>query len=592
MSEIINFVEQLRSRITVSSIISNKVELKKRGREFTGLCPFHSENTPSFTVNDHKQFYHCFGCGEHGDIVGFVMKIYGLTFIEAVEKLAATQGLKLPKMSLKEAYAENEKQDLYDILQKTMLFFISQLKSIKGYDAREYLEQRKIDVKWQKYFSIGFAPSGNGLLKHLSQFKISPQLMQKAGLVAFDDAGKAFDLFRNRIIFPIFDTRNRVIAFGGRIFNKDQKGPKYYNSPETLVFHKGNNLYGENLINYSHDGSNKIIVTEGYMDVIALYKAGIENAVAPLGTAITDKQILKLWRISQDPIICLDGDNAGKKAAFKAAKLALPLLKSGNSLCFTTLPANKDPDDVINENGIGYFNNLLANTIPLAEYIWQYEYNNSKLDTPEQKALFTDKIYENINLIQDKNTKNYYQRFFQNQIWHKLNVRTKSKEKIDNEHLYYEINSKITQAELMLINVILHHENILNHEDIYHQLLTIDFNAEYANNLVGLIVDYHDNKLVTKSGRILDFIKQKLPENQFNKILLPTNIAGENDPSKYLILWEVNFLNYQIAIMEEERKMFLKLMNEESEKKAGLLLAHIRDLQNKLRILKMDDNIF
>ncbi|MBT3306711.1 MAG: DNA primase, partial [Alphaproteobacteria bacterium] len=324
------FLEDLRGRAGLADVVGRRVKLTRKGREHSGLCPFHKEKTPSFTVNEEKGFYHCFGCGEHGSVFDFVMQTEGLTFPEAVERLAGEAGMEIPQDSPEERQRQEQRQTLYDVTEKAAKFFKTQLHQPAGKAALEYLKGRGITDDTIQRFGLGFAPDGRGVMKEALSFEgIDEGRMIAAGLIIQPDdkSRDSYDRFRGRVMFPITDTRGRVIAFGGRILGQGE--PKYLNSPETSLFHKGRVLYGQKMASGPARKSGEIIVTEGYTDVIALHQAGFENAVAPLGTALTEDQIKILWKIVPEPVLCFDGDAAGQKAASRAAERALPLLASG-----------------------------------------------------------------------------------------------------------------------------------------------------------------------------------------------------------------------------------------------------------------------
>ena len=342
------FLEDLRSRSALTDVIGRSVKLNQKGRDHIGLCPFHKEKTPSFTVNEEKGFYHCFGCGEHGSIFDFTMKTEGLSFPEAVEKLATELGMEIPRDSPEEQERFKKNQVLYEVTARAAYFYRKQLYLPVGKKALDYLKGRGFSDQTIKRFGIGYAGNGlNSVKSFLEGEKFDESIMISAGLIINpkDKKRRTYDRFRNRIIFPIEDTQGKVIAFGGRILGDGE--PKYLNSPESPLFHKGRVLYGQKMASGPARKIGNIIVTEGYTDVIAMYQAGIENTVAPLGTALTEDQMRALWKIVPEPILCFDGDLAGKKAAARAAERALPLLASGYGLRFALLPDGEDPDSLI-----------------------------------------------------------------------------------------------------------------------------------------------------------------------------------------------------------------------------------------------------
>ncbi|WOH65467.1 DNA primase [Bradyrhizobium sp. BWA-3-5] len=403
------FLEELRARLPVSEVVGRRVKLKKAGREFKGLSPFQQEKTPSFTVNDQKQFYHDFSTGKHGNIFDFVMETEGVSFPEAVERLAAMAGLPLPVATPDAARHEQRRRTLYDVVELAAKFFADTLASRNGAKARGYLGDRAITPATQLQFRLGYAlPDRFALKEHLGAQGISTDDMVEAGLlVGGDDIPVPYDRFRDRVMFPITDARGRVIAFGGRALEKDVPA-KYLNSPETPLFHKGDNLYNlATARQAAHDGS-PLIVVEGYVDVIAMVTAGFAGAVAPLGTALTENQLALLWRMADEPILCFDGDRAGQKAAYRAADLALPNLAPGKSLRFALLPEGQDPDDLARAGGRMAIEEVISAARPLADMIWSREIEGGTFATPERRAALEAKINELSNGIRDEVVRRYY----------------------------------------------------------------------------------------------------------------------------------------------------------------------------------------
>jgi len=403
------FLDELRARLPVSEVVGKRVKLKKAGREWKGLSPFQQEKTPSFTVNDQKGFYHDFSSGKHGNIFDFVMETEGVSFPEAVERCAAMAGVAVPAATADAARHEQRRKTLHDVMELAAKFFTERLASRQGAKARGYLGDRAILPTTQVQFRLGYAPVERFALKeHLGSLGIPADDMVEAGLlVTGDDIPVPYDRFRDRVMFPITDLRGRVIAFGGRALEKDVPA-KYLNSPETPLFHKGDNLY--NLAparKAAHDGA-PLIVVEGYIDVIAMVTAGFTGTVAPLGTALTENQLALLWKMSDEPLLCFDGDKAGQKAAWRAADLALPHLRPGKSLRFALLPDGQDPDDLARSGGRAAIEDVIAAARPLAEVIWSREIEGGSFATPERRAALEARIGELANSIRDEVVRRYY----------------------------------------------------------------------------------------------------------------------------------------------------------------------------------------
>src|SRR5262245_19294895 len=407
------FLDELRARLPVSEVVGRRVRLKKAGREWKGLSPFNKEKTPSFFVNDQKMAWFDFSSGKNGSIFDFVMMTEGLTFPEAVERLAAQAGIPLPKISPAEEARDERRKTLHDIVELAAKFFEATLASRAGAKGRGYLADRGLDPATQVKFRLGYAPAERFALKeHLGKAGIATEDMIEAGLlVAGDDIPVPYDRFRDRIMFPIADLRGRVIAFGGRALEKDAQA-KYLNSPETVLFHKGATLYNLAAARAAAHQGAALIAVEGYIDVIAMVTAGFEATVAPLGTALTADQLVLLWKMADEPTLCFDGDAAGRRAAYRAVDLALPLIKPGKSLKFASLPEGHDPDDLVRAGGREAINEVIGAARPLAQVLWMRETEAGGFDTPERRAAFEARLAEVTAMIADDSVRKYYRREF------------------------------------------------------------------------------------------------------------------------------------------------------------------------------------
>lgn len=411
------FLDELRARISIVDVVGAKVKLVRKGREYQACCPFHNEKTPSFTVNEAKGFYHCFGCGAHGDIIKFEMEANNLPFMDAVHKLADKAGLRVPQLSHENREEIEKRASQYDIMEMAAKFFEKCLQLPEGIRAMDYLANRGFGDDTIAKFRLGYAPNNNGLKALLASKGISEAEMHELGLIAVpeDKSRRSHDFFRDRVIIPIMDKRGRVIAFGGRIMGDGQ--PKYLNSPETPVFNKRRVLYN---LNYARDKAfeaRNIIICEGYMDVIAMDKYGIEYAVAPLGTALTEDQIQEAWRVCPMPTLCFDGDSAGIRAAVRSVDRALPILKAGYSTRYAFLPDKMDPDEYLKAKGRDEFLKIIGDTVPLAELVWRKNIQSKDLSTPEQKALIEKNIMEEVGKIADEKVRGYYIQEMKNRIY-------------------------------------------------------------------------------------------------------------------------------------------------------------------------------
>jgi DNA primase len=399
------FLDELRSRTLLSTLIGRTTKLQKAGREWRACCPFHNEKSPSFYVNDDKAFYHCFGCGAHGDAIRWMTEQRGLPFIDAVKELVQAAGMEMPALDARAAEKAERAKGLHEVCADAAAWFTEQLNGIAGAEARAVLEKRGIRAETVKAFSLGFAPDSRGKLRTALKEYGDALLVESGMLIKVDDK-EPYDRFRGRLMIPIRDPRGRVIAFGGRVIGDGE--PKYLNSPETPLFDKGRNLYNLDRAAPASRKSGRLLVVEGYMDVIALAQAGFGEAVAPLGTALTEAQLERLWRLVDVPILCFDGDSAGQKAAIRAAQRAMPMLAPGRSLSFVTLPAGQDPDDLVRARGPAAFEALLKAPESLVSRLWEYEKAAEPLDTPEQKAGLKQRLTELSNSIADANVRQEY----------------------------------------------------------------------------------------------------------------------------------------------------------------------------------------
>ncbi|TFI60225.1 DNA primase [Sphingomonas parva] len=400
------FLDEVRARTSLSTLIGRSVKLQKAGREWKACCPFHKEKTPSFTINDEKGFYHCFGCGAHGDAIRYLTDARGLPFMEAVKELADAVGLEVPAPDPRAQQKAERAAGLYDVTEAAQRWFVEQLGSIEGAAAREYLKRRGIKDATIARFGFGFAPDSRGKLKSALQDCGIERLIETGLLIDPEGEREPYDRFRGRLMIPIRDQRGRVIAFGGRILGDGE--PKYLNSPETPLFDKGRTLYNLDRAAPASRNSRRVVVVEGYLDVIALDQAGIGEAVAPLGTALTEGQLERLWRLAPAPILCFDGDAAGQKAAVRAAHRALPHVGPGRSLGFVTLPAGQDPDDLVRSQGRAAFEALLEAPEPLVDRLWRHESSAEPLDTPEARAGLKRRLFELAATIADSDVREQY----------------------------------------------------------------------------------------------------------------------------------------------------------------------------------------
>jgi DNA primase len=411
-------LEEIRRRTDLVALVGRRVKLVRKGRVMWGCCPFHPEKSPSFKVENERRLYKCFGCGQGGDCFKWLIETEGLSFPESVEKLAAEAGVELPKWSPEDEARESRRKSLYEIVELAAAFYQEQLFGDGGRAARDYLKGRGLDGAAAKQFRLGYAPSGgNALIAHLTSHNVTQDDMIEAGLARPAQDGRPMrDFFFDRIMFPITDGRGRVIAFGGRGMAPDAK-PKYINTGETPLFSKGSQLYNFATARAAAIKAGTIILAEGYMDVIALVRAGFAHAVAPLGTAFTEDQLQMLWKSAPEPVLAFDGDDAGRKAALRAAHMALPHLKAGHSLRFAFLPSGEDPDTLIAKSGAGAMAGLIDTAMPLSELLWRAETDGKDFSTPERLAGLERRLGEIAATVHDGQIAGYYRDAFKEKVF-------------------------------------------------------------------------------------------------------------------------------------------------------------------------------
>ena len=424
------FLDELRARITLSDIIGKRVRLTRAGREFKACCPFHNEKSPSFYVNDDKQFYHCFGCGAHGSVIDFVMRNDNLSFPETVETLAQMVGMQVPQSSPEDIEKAKKEKSLYTLMDDAAKWMEAQLRNPSNKIAYDYIRERGVPEDVLSAFRVGYLPNDmQALRKHLATLGYTDAQMIECSLLKTSEKSKEpYAFFRERVMFPVPDRRGRIVAFGGRILpdhlrapdRGDFKPPKYVNSSDTPLFHKGKMLYGEPHARMAAADGQPVVVVEGYLDVIACFRAGYRGAVAPLGTALTEEQILVLWKIipseEKIPVLCFDGDNAGRRAASRACERILPLLKADHSAKIAFLPEGEDPDSLVKAKGKEAFGTVLENAMNLVDFLWRDHTEGRAFDTPESRAGLSKTLEEICSRITDRTVQHYYKEAFREKI--------------------------------------------------------------------------------------------------------------------------------------------------------------------------------
>ncbi len=424
-----HLLDEILRRTDIVQLVGRRVKLTRKGQAYWGCCPFHNEKSPSFKVENARRTYKCFGCGKGGDAFKWLVETEGLSFPESVERLAGEAGVELPKWTPEEEAREEKKKSLYDVIEATCVFFEEQLRAPAGAEARDYLKSRGLNGEVAKKFRLGYAPSGHAtLLEHLKTKNITVDDMVAAGVVrpASEDRGVR-DFFYDRLMFPISDPRGRIVAFGGRGLSPDAK-PKYINTGETSLFSKGQLLYNFAAARSAAIKAQSIVVAEGYMDVIALVRAGFDYAVAPLGTALTEEQLHILWRTAPEPVMAFDGDTAGLNAAHRAARLALPHLKAGHSLRFAFLPTGEDPDSFIAKQGAAAMRTVLNNSLPLVDVLWRSETEGKEISSefPERLAGLEAELQRIADQISDSKISKHYKDVFRERVFETYKQRAKA----------------------------------------------------------------------------------------------------------------------------------------------------------------------
>ena len=572
----VEFYNYLREQIRTSDIVKQKVSLTKKGNEYLGICPFHSEKTPSFTVNDAKRFYHCFGCGVHGDIIKFVAETTGLSYKEAAIKIAQENSIELPKMSADQQKEYDEADQIYNVLELASAYFTDQInKEVEG-----YLLARGINKNIKEQFSIGYAPGKGLLIKYFEKKSIPLKILLSSGLVGKKEDGKIYEVFNNRIIFPIRNTYNRIVGFGGRVIGDGM--PKYINSPETLVFKKSETMYGENTAISASYKKNYSIVVEGYMDVIALHQAGINEAIASLGTSVTEKHLQKLWRSGEEIIICLDGDNAGQRASRRLIDIALPMIAYDKKISF-----------VIKSEGIELFNKLLAERINLSEAIWLSEYGGKIFSSAESKAVLENTLDTVCLQIKDKVLSANFRRYFKEQMWQKLYNKKGARNGLKkNNKTYIGSNgdkeyTEMEVLELSLCSFIIKFPGLLKIARIREfvadlTLSSPDFNEfkEWYISQIDMYDDINENKtkeLAEKTGFYNSFLVLSDPK----KIFLDTIFIEKNKANCELI-FDLLSKKYYLLSLKQEYINIINSNKEEVRLKAPSYLKEIQETSKQL----------
>ncbi|MCP5370057.1 MAG: DNA primase [Rickettsiaceae bacterium] len=586
----LNFYEQLREKIKISDIVGKKVSLIRKRMEYVGLCPFHQEKSPSFTVNDIKRFYHCFGCGAHGDLIKFVSDTQGLSYKEAAVKIAEENNIAIPRISFIEEQEYQEFERLHQLLKFAQEFFVTQLDK----EVISYLKMRNLTQDTVKEFGIGYISNGTQLEKFLYDKGFSITELVKSGLFGKKEDGKLYPIFNKRIMFPIKNIFNKIIAFGGRSVNDSL--PKYINSPETALFKKSEVTFGQNLANKFLYKDNYAILVEGYLDVIALHQAGFKQAVASLGTAVTQGHLQQLWKCCTEIIICLDSDSAGKRAADKIIKMVLPEINIYKLVSFIELPSGQDPDNFLTNNGKEAFSKYLNNRITLSEKIWHNEYDGRNFANAESRAILESKLNDYCITLQDKNLRNNFRRYFNKMMWENVFCTNRISKNAYKQHISPEAKKFINYSELEFLEhticaFILHFPQIII--DNIDELIGIKLNNAKLNEFKEWLIDnaqqhHHEKALLPnpKNSRFCEIFE--LLSSQKNLFLHED--FEKKDHANNTVFFNQLCKTHYLFTLKSEYADLLRSKDVISETRLESYLKEIRkisvDLQNLSEILR------
>lgn len=576
-----SFIENLKQRLPISKVIGNRVKLQKNGPHYKGLCPFHQEKTPSFTVQDHKGSYYCFGCHAHGDIIQFISEVDHLSFVDSITYLANLAGVSLPKLNPVEQKKVERQHSLIDVTTKASEWFYKQLRLSSNHSAYEYLQTRGINDQDIKTFSLGYAPA-KGLLSFLKSAGFSNDLVVEAGLAIKNEKRDYIERFRNRVIFPIKNHKNQVVGFGGRSLDPEVM-PKYLNSPETPLFKKNNLLYAADIARKHSFKNERLIVVEGYMDAIFMHKAGLFETVAALGTAFNQTHLKNLWALADEPILCFDGDEAGKKAMLKAAHIALPLLSPGISLKFCFLPKGKDPDEVINIYGSEYIKKLLEDSISLSDFIWQSELDQRKSDSPEAKALFEQKINDLVEQIQNPVVRNYYNKYVKDKLWQNNFQMNQKKKNVQLKHASPPLVSNLSTKERLeysLFAQLVTYPSLIEDKAIFDYLFHFEIDNKELDNLRSILIESHENKKKCLNDLLKENNLTKLvtficgPKSSFIDIISKLDMVIAKE------IWFITYKKHLLELLKIEYNQWMRKIHNDT-----LALEKAGELKNSIDVL-------
>lgn len=610
-----SLIERLRSHFLISEVIGRRMQIKKHGREYHGLCPFHNEKSPSFTVNDEKGFFHCFGCAAHGDAIEFIRRFERLSYPEAIENLAREAGIEIAQPSPEEHRKIEREKTLYDVMEAACQWFEKQLLASSGMLAKDYIDNRGVHAETIRQFRIGYAPEDrSGLYQHLLQLGFTQAMQVEAGLIFVSESsqfgGGVYDRFRGRVIFPIRNSSGKVVAFGGRLMSNNDGNkslPKYLNSPETPLFKKGELLFNLDQAKRPARDGNMVVVMEGYMDVVMSSQAGITYGVATLGTAVTPEHLRLLWQIAKEPILCLDGDAAGKRAMLRSAEVALPLLKPNYSLRYAALPQGEDPDSYVQKQGKGSFEKILLSSRRLSQVLWDMLMPQYKLDLPEGRAALDDACQKLAAKITDDTVRQHYLTHFRNQLraqatplkyFDKKQVgkATLRQQQSTNqaqtrsphiEHMIVQHHSAALESiSGRLLNVLLQFPKLLRKSNVEEALSRLDIKTANMNALRNALLLAAANVDIDNRELFITYVNKQIhddsvPEIFAENLKLPySETLTDYDAA---LIWNETIATYEIAHLEYEFKELQECISQSMDEADYLRMIELQNAVQQAR---------
>jgi DNA primase len=579
----------VRTHFPISEVIGRHIAVKRHGREYQALCPFHKEKSPSFTINDEKNFYHCFGCGAHGDAFSFLMQHQRLSYPEAVEALARQAGIPLPEISAGDRRQQEAEKTIYDVCEAACQWFERQLQSAAHTQARDYLERRGLTQETIRQFRVGYAPEGRTALSDaLTQQGFPRTIQAEAGLIIVPDDGAAYDRFRGRIMFPIRSASGKVIAFGGRLLATSSKNlPKYLNSPETSLFKKGELLFNLDLAKRSAREANMVAVMEGYMDVIATAQAGIPYAVATLGTAITAEHLRLLWQLAKEPVLCFDGDTAGKRAMLRAVDVALPHLKAGYALRFAMLPKGEDPDSYLKNHGKSQFEAILQRSKRLSQVIWETLLPQYNVALPEGKAALESALAALAARIGDTGVRQHYLSYFKKLLWERATTKAKPQESRSPhiQHMAVQHHSAALNTLVKrLLATIMRFPALLHKSQVEETLSRLDIRLAELDAVRNIMLAAIQETNIDDHATFAAYVKERVVGELVDKLLEPRiklPYADHLSEEDALLLWHETSEAYQISHLQYELEELQQHLSTSLDERVYQRLVELKQAINK-----------